>query len=320
MDDVMHLLSWSLIEPEAPLFLYSPSWLNVWEAHSYNMALKNTDANSWAFKRFGTRTDAYVKEVVNRTNYMAYISALEKVSDAAMQTLSQKERMLLMKSRTAFIYVDSWGEAASFEYDISTLHLSTIDTLPKNLVKKFSVDNVTCKIRGEKNALIQAMRLAQDYLNWDVFDFVIICGGYRSIPLLAFTAANITPRRETKKSRNIPGMNLSIERVGCFIFSQATGDLKINCGPYLSTDFSRYDKYHESDIDLIAFSGEGCSITPFFNNSVKLLDLEKKYGFSGCITPALSWCYIFQHAFNGGRMRTILPDCNNGFSYFDTWY
>lgn len=320
MDDAMHLLSWSLLEPEAPLFLYSPSWLNVWEAHSYDMALKNTDTNSWAFKRFGTRADAYVNEVVNRTNYMAYISALEKVSDAAIQTLSQKERMLLMKSRTAFIYVDSWGEAAGFEYDISTLHLSTIDTLPKNLVKKFSIDNVTCKIRGEKNALIQAMRLAQDYLSWDIFDFVIICGGYRAIPLLTFTASNINPRRKAKKSRKIPGINLSIERVGCFIFSQITGDLKINCGPYFSTDSSRYQKNHDSDIDLIAFSGGGCSITPFLNNPVELLDLEKKYGSSGCITPALSWHYIFQHAFNGGRMRTILSNCNGGLSYFDTWY
>ncbi|MBZ7675361.1 ATP-binding protein [Klebsiella grimontii] len=320
MDDAMHLLSWSLLEPEEPLFLYSPSWLNVWEAHSYDMALKNTDTNSWAFKRFGTRADAYVNEVVNRTNYMAYISALEKVSDAAMQTLSQKERMLLMKSRTAFIYVDSWGEAAGFEYDISTLHLSTIDTLPKNLVKKFSIDNVTCKIRGEKNALIQAMRLAQDYLSWDIFDFVIICGGYRAIPLLAFTATNINPRRKMKTSRKIPGMNLSIERVGCFIFGKTTGELKINCGPYFSTDLSQYLKHYEPDIDLIAFSGGGCSIMPFINNSVELLDLEKKYGSSGCITPALSWNYIFQHAFNGGRMRTILPDCNDGLSYFDTWY
>ncbi|MEB8292588.1 ATP-binding protein [Klebsiella michiganensis] len=320
MDGVMHLLSFSLMEPETPLFLYSPGWLNVWEAYSYNIALKNTGANSWAFKRFGTREDAYHREIVNRTNYIDYISAIEKVSDSAMQTLSQKERMLMMKSRTAFIYVDSWGEAAGFEYDISTLHLSTIDTLPKNLVKKFSVDNVTCKIRGEKKALIQAMRLAQDYLSWDIFDFVIICGGYRAIPLLAFTAADINPRRKMKKTCKIPGMNLSIERVGCFIFSQTTGDLKINCGPYLSTDSSQYHKHHESDIDLIAFSGGGCSITPFFNNPVEFLDLENKYGCSGCITPALSWHYIGQHAFNSGRMRTILSDCNDGLSYFDTWY
>lgn len=320
MDDAMHLLSLSLMEPEAPLFLYSPSWLNVWEAHSYDIALKNTDTNSWAFKRFGTRADAYDKEVVNRTNYMAYISALEKVSDAAMQALPQKERMLLMKSRTAFIYVDSWGEAAGFEYDISTLHLSTIDTLPKNLVKKFSVDNVTCKIRGEKNALIQAMRLAQDYLSWDIFDFVIVCGGYRAIPLLAFTATNINPRSKMKESRKIPGMNLSIERVGCFIFSQTTGDLKVNCGPYFSADSSQYQKNYASDIDLVAFSGRASSITPFFNHPVKLLDLEKKYGSSGCITPALSWHHIFQHAFKGGRMRTILPDHNGGLTYFDTWY
>ena len=79
MDDAMHLLSLSLMEPEAPLFLYSPSWLNVWEAHSYDIALKNTDTNSWAFKRFGTRADAYDKEVVNRTNYMAYICVRKSI-------------------------------------------------------------------------------------------------------------------------------------------------------------------------------------------------------------------------------------------------
>ncbi len=48
----------------------------------------------------------------------------------------QKERMLLLKSRTAFIYIDSWGESGVFEYNISSLNLSTIDTLPKSLIKK----------------------------------------------------------------------------------------------------------------------------------------------------------------------------------------
>lgn len=48
------------------------------------------------------------------------------------------------------------------------------------------------------------MRLAQDYLSWDIFDFVIVCGGYRAIPLLAFTATNINPRSKMKESRKIP--------------------------------------------------------------------------------------------------------------------
>jgi hypothetical protein len=53
----MYLSSYSFIEPDEKLYLYYPGWLNVWESHSYNKALKATGASSWGFKRFGSTED-----------------------------------------------------------------------------------------------------------------------------------------------------------------------------------------------------------------------------------------------------------------------
>lgn len=315
----MYLASCAFEEPEEPLVLYYPSWLNVWESHSYNNALKSTGKTGWGFKRFGTLQESYIRETIRKPDYIPYIEAMEKTADSALHQLSTKERMRLFKSRTAFIYVDSWGESGVFENNISALHASVINTLPKSLVKKFSVTDVTCKIRGEKYALIQAMRLAQDYLNWNVFDFVIICGGYRAIPLLTFTAENINPRRKGKNSGETSAINVSIERVGCFIFSQRESRLKIECGVYVAPDSA--DRWlsasmHGPDIDLLAYAG-GRDITEL---SGKTIDLVSIYGASGCLTPALSWQYITHRELSGGCIRTILADNPGGCSYFDTWY
>lgn len=36
----MYLSSFSLVEPEDKFYFYQPSWLNAWEAHLFNKALK----------------------------------------------------------------------------------------------------------------------------------------------------------------------------------------------------------------------------------------------------------------------------------------
>ena len=293
----MYLSSYSFMEPDEPFYLYYPSWLNVWESHSYNTALKTTGANGWRFKRFGSRSEIYTREITRRPEHTPYINAFDKVSDAALHSMSAKERMLLLKSRTAFIYIDSWGESGVFEYNISSLNLSTIDTLPKNLVKKFSISDVTCKIRGEKFSLYQAMAMAQDYLTWDVFDFVVICGGYRAVPLLAFTAESMIQSEVKNKKRLIPGVNTSIERVGCFIFSKRESGLKIHCGPYIHTATNNPHLpgvENTDDIDIIAYVGGINKTKPSPHTGI---DLIARYGCSGCMTPALS-----------------------GYAYFDTWY
>ncbi|WP_228288567.1 MULTISPECIES: ATP-binding protein [unclassified Klebsiella] len=316
----MYLSSYSFIEPEEPFFLYYPSWLNVWESHSYNNALKSTGANSWAFKRFGSSEAVYSREITRRPEHIPYINALDKVSDTALHELSAKECMLLLKSRTAFVYIDSWGESGIFECNISSLHLSAIDTLPRNLIKKFSVTDVTCKIRGESNSLVLAMRLAQDYLAWNIFDFVVICGGYRTVPLLSFTAENINLDERKKEERLTPHINLSIERVGCFIFSQRGSDLRINCGPYINSNINEvleqgYCTTH--DIDQIAYAG---GINQISNSPGNVIELLNIYGYSGCMTPALIWQYIFHRSLNSSCTRTIIPCNPGGYTYFDTFF
>lgn len=319
MDNAMYLSSYCFVEPEEPLHLYYPSWLNVWESHAYNNALKATGAKSWGFKRFGTLSDTYFRESARKTNYIPYIEAMEKASETALHELSAKERMLLLKSRTAFIYVDSWGESGSFEYNITALHSSTIDTLPKNLVKKFSVKDVTCKIRGEKNSFIQAMQVAQDYLNWDIFDFVIICGGYRAVPLLEFSAENNNSKIKKDVARDTSCINISIERVGCFIFSKRESSLKINCGKYVKTE--NYNSHlHTSENTLISCAGRTNNISSFPMSQKKMIKLVNIYGFSGCLTPALSWQYLAHRSLSGGCIRTILPVGLDSYSFFDTWY
>ncbi len=108
-----------------------------WEAHMYERGLYGTRANGWGLKRFGVENDIYAPERIRNPQYMPYLEAMEQVTDSALQQMPTKERMKLMKSRTAFIYADSWGESGPFEKISSALHIATIDTLPKNLLKSF---------------------------------------------------------------------------------------------------------------------------------------------------------------------------------------
>lgn len=325
----MYLSSFSMTEPEGRVYMYAPCWLNVWESHMYNRSLNSTRSNGWGFKRFGTSSDIYASEMIRTPHYTNYIVAMEEVSEAALHNLSAKERMLLMKSRTAFIYADSWGESSSFENISSALHQAMIDTLPKNLIKKFSVKDFSCKIRGEKQSLVQAMRLAQDYLDWDIFDFVVICAAYRAVPVLVFSEEDLPVNKKEKAQEQDIKINLSVERVGCFIFSQRESALEINTGQYVLHNKDRESgdilSGADNDIDLMCFSGlrrNRLWREAFSENkrNTQKISLPELYGGSGCLTPALSWIYLQQHRVAGGKMRTVVPDNFGGYHYFDTRY
>lgn len=324
----MYLSSFSMTEPEDHLNLYFPSWLNVWESHIYNKALKSTGAHAWGLKRFGTSVDCYTREMIRTPRYQEYINAMEQVADAALQQLSAKERVLLLKSRTAFIYVDAWGESGTMENISSGLHTATIDTLPRNLLKKFSVTDFTCKTRGEKQSFVQAMKMAEDYLKWDVFDFVVICAAYRAVPILVFSEEDISLSPGSKVKNRELQMNISVERVGCFIFSRRENELALSCGHYLSqtSDRQLFKDLLNKDADVIALSGlrtgevEQALASSRSWSDCQLVNLVETYGGSGCLTPALSWIYLKQQSLGHGKMRTLVPDNFGGYSWFDTRY
>lgn len=326
----MYLSSFSMSEPQENVYLYYPSWLNIWESKLYKKSLKSTGAHAWGFKRFGTTKDAYAREMIRTPRYKEYIDAMEQVSDAALQQLTTKQRMQLLKSRTAFIYVDSWGETAPVEDISSALHIAIINTLPKNLVRKFSVKDFTCKIRGEKQSMVQAMRVAEDYLNWGLFDFVVICAAYRAVPILVFSEEDIRVNKKENIRNKELKMNLSVERTGCFIFSHHESNLKISGGDYSTEELDRCLRtalFDENvDINLLAFCGLRKSATErqLLNSAQKMafntINLTDIYGGSGCLSPALSWIYLEQQMSSHGKMRTLVANGFGGYSWFDTCY
>ncbi|GLR09746.1 ATP-binding protein [Mixta theicola] len=322
----VYLSSFSVIEPEEEFYLYYPSWLNVWESHLYNRAIKSTNAQGWYFKRFGCDKALYAREMIRKPAYINYIEAMEQAAEQALQQLVAKERMRLMKSRTAFIYADAWGESGLFENITSALHVAVIDTLPKNLLKKFSVKEFACKVRGEQHAFMQALRMAQDYLSWDVFDFVVICVTYRAIPLLVFSTAESVAQDKSRDSQ----MNISVERVGCFIFSQRKSALQVECGKYAlpASHKITLDTLCADNADITQLAVAGLSTNLLYRQGADnqhasmpdIISLSEKYGDSGCLTPALGWIYLDRHAASSGKMRTVMPDALGGYHYFDTRY
>jgi len=322
MNDAMYLNAFAMTEPEDDFYIYSPGWLNVWESHLYNQALKATAKRGWGFKRFGTSKAVYAREMVRKPDYIHYIEALEQAAERALQSLGAKERMLLLKSRTAFIYVDAWGESAIFENISSALHTSTIDTLPKNLLKKFAIKDVSCKMRGEKLSLIAAMRSAQDYLCWNTFDFVVVCAAWRAIPLLLFSEAALAGEARNRRAQQVSGIHLSVERAGCFIFSRRAGGISVRCGNYHSwQDGAQTQReLYENASDIVLFAQTGPAAKSMkAEQAVNILDLSAIFGSSGCLTPALSWQYLQQNVPRGTKIRTIVKDSFGGSAWFDSW-
>jgi len=310
----MYLSSFSIVEPGDRFYFYQPSWLNAWEAHLYNNALKSSHTHGWGLKRFGTRPDLYAGEMIRNPQYQHYLEAIEQSADEALHALSPKERMKLFKQRTAFIYVDSWGESGPFENISSALHISSIDTLPRNLVKKFAVNAPTCKIRGEKQSFVQAINLAKDYLSWDVFDYVVICAAYRAIPILTFSDEDFPLKREERETGRAENVNLTVERTGCFIFNRREGALKVSGGNYVMADTLG----DATEADRLAFTSTRKGLLQRSTvPSQKCINLIETYGASGCLTPALSFAWMNAYPHTAGKVRTVVPDKVTGYSYFD---
>lgn len=108
-------------------------------------------------------------------------------------------------------------------------------------------------------------------------------------------------------------MNLSVERVGCFILSQRESAIRLQCGEYHSGTAPQ----HATDIDVMAFSERRQMPS---RPAAGVIDLVAHYGESGCLTPALSMDYLTRHIHPGGKMRTVIADKQFGYHYFDLEY
>ncbi|WP_392565887.1 hypothetical protein RHO15_10055 [Utexia brackfieldae] len=323
----MYLSSFAMTEPDDNLHMYYPSWFNAWESHMYNLSLKSTQANAWAFKRFGMSKTGYVREILRKPDIKAYIDAMNEAAEIAFNQLTDKTRMALTRSRTAFIYTDAWGESGVFEAAMTPLSMTTINTAPRLLIQKFSARDFSCKVRSEKQSLMQAMIMADQYLAWDVFDFVVICSAFRAVPVLVFSEEDRPIDKQDKAQYPSIQTNICIERVGCFVFSQRESELEINCGEYIMPDHhpAAYQELlgETTNLDWLAYAGLRKNrhlhqqLIGREKQGVRTVDLVDVYGASGHLSPALSWIYLQQQNLTG-KMRTIVPDNFGGYHYFDS--
>lgn len=252
----IHLASFSLLEPESESKAFEPSWYNVWEAFLYQKAMRKQHIAKWYFKRFGVDESITHGEAVRKTHYREWLNILEKSGKLALDKLHQQEAFTLKTARNALLYVDSWGEITALEETGSWRDAFSIDILPKSLVKLYGARDYTCKIRGERSSLLNAFILAEQLLNSDTVDNVIVCGQFRAFPVLVLSeidkpqhrAAFFSPssafrlrslssnlldkfKQYAQTSVRIFGLSseypvternspVSVERVGCFIFKK----------------------------------------------------------------------------------------------------
>ncbi|MFZ1874349.1 MAG: ATP-binding protein [Chania sp.] len=322
--EAINLVGFSLLEPRMPIQRFSPSWFNVWEAWLHKKANAKAGSNRWLFRRFGINSDILPEEALRKPNYRDWLNGMSTACTQAVEQLGSKGEFRLRHQRNALIYVDSWGETAVFEGINSWRDSLSVDILPKNIVRDYGIKDFTCKLRGERNGLMNALRVAQDCLNSDMADNVIICGQYRSFPVMVFSETQHFPS-STKRSRVPANSQFSIERVGCLILKKAPGQgvaihlsdyqtlagsaqqradlLADHCKAYLGADTHTVLGVTPPALSFRALQRQAFEQLPASLACVSLSDI---YGDSGCMNPALTWQYLQQSKITGHSLLSVL--------------
>ncbi|ERK16519.1 hypothetical protein L580_0094 [Serratia fonticola AU-P3(3)] len=332
----INLVGFSLLEPQISMQRFSPSWYNVWEAWLHKKANAKAGSNQWLFKRFGVDGEALPTEALRKANYRDWLNGMSAACTQAVAQLGRKGEFQLRHERNALIYVDAWGETSVFEGANSWRDALSIDILPKNIVRDYGIKDFTCKLRGERNGLINALRVAQDCLNSNMADNVIICGQFRSFPAMVFSEAQRSPA-STEHGQTPANNRFTIERVGCMILKKQPGQgvalrlsdyqrlpaktrqsaalLANRCQQFLGADTRTVLGVTPPALSLRAVQRKAFEQLPAGLISVSLSEL---YGDSGCMNPALAWQYLLQGNITGHSLLSVL-DGEGGAWLVENW-
>ncbi|MFC0180271.1 hypothetical protein [Thorsellia kenyensis] len=214
------LTNYSILEAESPFLPFYPTWYNTHEASLFKKANDIANVDSWLFKRFGVDESVLKQERVRKTSYREWVNTLNQTCLNVSKQLGPKELFRLNQEKTAFFYIDSWGETSTLENVNSWRDSLTIDILPKAIIKQFHIKDITSKIRGERNALLLGMLAAQDLMESTDYDNVIICGQYRAHPIHVFSELQ-TNKLATSKKQMTNNTQEVVERVCCLLFRKS---------------------------------------------------------------------------------------------------
>lgn len=332
----INLVGFSLLEPRMSMQRFSPSWYNVWEAWLHKKANAKAGCNQWLFKRFGVDSEILPEEALRKANYRDWLNGLSTACTQAVAQLGSKDEFRLRHERNTLIYVDAWGETSFFEGANSWRDSVNIDILPKNIVRDYGIKDFTCKLRGERNGLINALQVAQDCLNCNMTDNVIICGQFRSFPAMVFSEAQRFPS-STEHGQTPANSQFSIERVGCMILKKQPGQgIALQISDYqLLPDLShqhatmladRCKQYLGADTRaVLGITPPAPSLRAVQRKAFKQLpaelacvSLSELYGDSGCMNPAIAWQYLLQSNITGHSLLSVL-DGEGGAWLLDNW-
>lgn len=332
----INLVGFSLLEPRTAMQRFSPSWYNVWEAWLHKKANAKTGSSQWLFRRFGIDSEMLPEEAVRKANYRDWLNGLSDASAQAVAQLGSKGQFRLRHERNALIYVDSWGETSVFEGVNSWRDSLSVDILPKNIVRDYGIKDFTCKMRGERNGLMNALRVAQDCLNSNMVDNVIICGQFRSFPVLVFSETQRFP--SSSERGPVPANSqFSVERVGCLILNKQPGQgialhlsdyrnlpgsppqraelLASLCKEYLGTQTQAVLGITPPALSFRALQRQAFEQ---LSSSLACVALSEMYGDSGCMNPALAWQYLQQNSITGHSLLSVL-DGEGGAWLLENW-
>lgn len=333
--DAVRLAGFSLLEPNTLLQRFQPTWFNVWEASLYKKANARSGSRQWLLRRFGIDDAMLPAEALRKTNYRDWLNGLGDACHQAVAQLGAKGEFQLRHERNALLYVDAWGETTTFEEVNSWRDALSVDILPKNIVRDYGINGFSGKLRGERNGLMSALLIAQDMLNSDLSDNVIICGHFRSIPVLTFSEMQRYARARGGTQSN---SQVSVERIGCLILKKtAPGGPWLHLSRYLRLpDSSRQAAQYLADSWLQhcgANTRQVLGVTPpvgalrqlqqqaFDRLPVTLAHraLNELYGDSGCMNPALFWRYLQQFPMPPGHALLNVLDGQDGAWLLESW-
>lgn len=311
----VNMVGFALLEAGTGLRPFIPSWFNVWEAQLHKQAIRASGHQRWLFKRFGVEPSVSPGESMRRANYREMLNGLNEACRQSFASIERKKAVRIQRERTALIYFDSWGETSLFEGVNSWRDSLSIDMLPKAIARDYGVKEFSCKLRGERSGFLMGLRVAMDRLNSGGVDTVLLCGQYRSFPVLVMSQAAQAKPRYGRRSAATCSSSISVERVGCLILrKEPQQGIALHLSDYfLLPDTQpaaaqllaqRWDE-HSGGNTAALFGGTSASAEQEVTERLALAQMARPlayrslcadYGDSGCLNPTLALQHLLQSA------------------------
>lgn len=166
---------------ERELAPYEPRWFRAWEAELYRDVRRRVSRGPWSVSRFGGEP---TRGSYRSTQHVIAATCRQAITQAGVQGRGRPRG-----DRIALLYFDHWGQAAHLENASSWRDAFNLDVIPKFLLREHGIGGFSCRIRGERDALIDGLTVASELLAAHEIDLAIVGGVFRFHPALCFSAA-----------------------------------------------------------------------------------------------------------------------------------